>query len=118
MTTDLPGWQVSVQVVTSPIEPLGDDPLTGWFDASILGEDTWVRTRRPGDRFQPAGMNEAKKLQNFLVDAKVPRHWRDSVPLVVCQAGIAWVVGYRLAEWARFKGGVGEALMINFRLKA
>lgn len=118
MTTDLPGWQVSVQVVTSPTEPLDDDPLTGWFDASILGEETWVRTRRPGDRFQPAGMNEAKKLQDFLVDAKVPRHWRDSIPLVVCQAGIAWVVGYRLAEWARFKGSVGEALKIDFRPKA
>ncbi len=111
--TDLPGWHISVQMDTPPLEALGNDPQTGWFNISVLREDAWVRTRLPGDRFQPSGMAGTKKLQDFLVDTKVPRHWRERIPLVVCQRGIAWVVGYRVAEWAKYNGG-GEAIKISF----
>jgi tRNA(Ile)-lysidine synthase len=42
-----------------------------------------------------------KKLQDFMVDAKIPESWRDRVPLLVTPRGIAWVAGYRIANWAR-----------------
>ena len=115
-TTDLPGWQIGVQVETPHPEGLDKDPLTGWLDASILDQEAWIRTRLPGDQFQPSGMAGTKKLQDFLVDTKVPQHWRDRIPLVVCQRGIAWVVGYRVAEWAKYNGS-GEAIQISFRPK-
>ena len=57
--------------------------------------------RRPGDRFQPLGMAEPKRLQDFLVDAGVPRAARAGLPLVVAERGIVWVVGQRIAHWAR-----------------
>jgi tRNA(Ile)-lysidine synthase len=58
-----------------------------------------IRNRRPGDRFQPIGAPGARKLQDFLVDRKVPRQDRDSLPLVV-DAGdrIVWVVGQAVGE--------------------
>jgi tRNA(Ile)-lysidine synthase len=46
-------------------------------------------------------MTGQKKLQDFFVDAKVPRHQRCRVPLVVSGGEIAWVVGFRVDE--RFK---------------
>ena len=46
-------------------------------------------------------MTEMKRLHNFFIDEKVPREWRDRVPLLVGDRGIAWVVGYRIAEWAK-----------------
>ena len=46
-------------------------------------------------------MAEMKRLHNFFIDTKVPREWRDRVPLLVGDQGIAWVVGYRIAEWAK-----------------
>ena len=39
-----------------------------------------VRSRRPGDRFRPLGAPGDRKLQDFLVDRKVPREERDSLP--------------------------------------
>ena len=36
-----------------------------------------VRNRRPGDRFRPLGAPGGRKLQDFLVDRKVPRDERD-----------------------------------------
>ncbi len=57
-------------------------------------------TRRPGLRIHlPAGRG-TKKLQDLFVDAKVPRHERDSYPLVFLDGELAWVPG--IAADARF----------------
>jgi tRNA(Ile)-lysidine synthase len=59
-----------------------------------------VRSRLPGDRFPPLGMGgRRKKLQDVLVDRKVPRERRDFLPLVVDSADrIVWVVGVAESE--------------------
>jgi tRNA(Ile)-lysidine synthase len=59
-----------------------------------------VRFRRPGDRLRPGGMGgKRKKLQDLFVDRKIPREFRDSVPLVVDDDDrIVWVVGEGVAE--------------------
>ena len=100
--TEVPGWRVSVRLLESFIAE-SEDPFTACFDMGAMGDDLRVRPRLPGDRFQPLGMKGRKKLQDFYVDMKVPRSWRDRVPLVVSRRGIAWVVGYRVAEWVRVR---------------
>jgi tRNA(Ile)-lysidine synthase len=61
-----------------------------------------VRSRRAGDRFRPLGASGSRKLQDVLVDRKVPRHRRDRVPIVVdAKDRILWVVGVTLAEACR-----------------
>jgi len=67
---------------------------------NLSNEPLWVRYRNPGDIFQPSGMTNSKKLQDFMVDSKIPRRDRDLVPLIVSNKGIAAVVGRRIAEWA------------------
>ncbi|MDQ3349533.1 MAG: tRNA lysidine(34) synthetase TilS [Acidobacteriota bacterium] len=57
-----------------------------------------VRSRRAGDRFDPSCPGGRKKLKDFLIDRKIPRECRDSLPLVVDGAGrVVWVVGHSLA---------------------
>ena len=75
-----------------------------------------VRSRKPGDRFSPLGMGgRERKLQDVLVDRKVPREGRDSLPLVVDSADrIVWVVGESVAEDFR----VTEASQAVILLKA
>jgi tRNA(Ile)-lysidine synthase len=43
-------------------------------------------------------MTGVKKLQDFFVDAKIPRSQRSSIPLLVSGDQIVWVVGHRLAD--------------------
>ncbi len=55
-------------------------------------EKLYIRHRQPGDRVYPVGMDGSKKLQDVFVDAKIPRHLRDSWPLVVtAKNNIVWV---------------------------
>jgi len=79
-----------------------------------VAEPLTVRWRQPGDRFQPLGMASEKRLQDFLVDARVPRATRARLPLVVAGGRIAWVVGQRIAEWARVRPETGAVLHLTF----
>jgi tRNA(Ile)-lysidine synthase len=74
--------------------------MSTFLNKNLMKEPLWVRSRNPGDAFQPSGMKNTKKLQDFMVDSKIPRIDRDSVPLIVSNKGIAAVVGWRVAEWA------------------
>ena len=110
--TQVCGWRVTTR--TQGSLDVAEEPFTGCLDMEAIGEKLWVRARRPGDRFQPLGMKSEKKLQDFYVDEKVPRTWRDRVPLVVSERGIAWIVGHRVAEWARVREGSKGACQIRF----
>jgi tRNA(Ile)-lysidine synthase len=84
------------------------------LDADALGEGLVVRTWENGDRFQPLGMTETKKLQDFFVDEKVPRLRRGRVPLVCTADGrIAWVVGQRIAEPFKVTDGTRHVLHLR-----
>jgi len=49
--------------------------------------------RRPGLRMRPAGGAGTRKLQDILVDARIPREERDALPLVFAGDRLAWVPG-------------------------
>jgi tRNA(Ile)-lysidine synthase len=61
-------------------------------------------------------MESPKKLQDFMVDAKIPRAWRDSVPLVCSPQQILWVAGWRIDHRARVTGATKQVLCLEFQL--
>lgn len=102
--TDIGPWRVTVEEVE--VWQWTGDLWTAYLALSAVDRALSLRTRRPGDRFQPWGMSHEKKLQDFFVDEKVPRAERDAVPLICTPDGrIAWVVGYRVAQWAGAQKG-------------
>ena len=58
-----------------------------------------MRSRRPGDRVHLPGVG-TRKLQDVLVDARVPREARDAVPLLESGGEILWVPGVARASGA------------------
>lgn len=92
--------------------PLG--PLDAAFDADRLPGPLSVRLRQPGDRLWPAGMEGSKKLQDILVDAKIPQRVRDRLPILVAGDQVLWVIGHRLDR--RFLAGPGTANVLRIRI--
>jgi tRNA(Ile)-lysidine synthase len=93
--------------------PAADAPEC-WLDGARLCQPLAVRLRRPGDQIQPFGLKRPKRLQDLLVDAGVPRRERARLPLVVCGDQIAWVVGVRIAHWARVRPESRALVHITF----
>lgn len=57
-----------------------------------------LRVRRPGDRFHSYRASGERKLKETLIDDKVPRQVRDTLPLLADDDGILWIVGLRTAS--------------------
>jgi tRNA(Ile)-lysidine synthase len=124
--TVFPGWKVIARVVrereASPSPPgaLSTSERTGqgnpvaYFDLHKTGTELFVRQRQPGDRFQPLGMNMPKKLYEFMVDAKIPRSWRDRIPIVCSPRQIIWVVGWRIDDRVKTTKASKEILRLEF----
>lgn len=105
---DLPGgWRLVADLATITPEALSaalsnQDPYQADMDADRLfaaGAQLKLRARRPGDRFQPLGLEgHSLKLSDFFINQKLARGARDQWPLLACGETIAWIPGLRLAQ--------------------
>lgn len=121
-----PGWNVIASIVReraaspplrgalSPSEETCQSNLVAHFDFHKTGIELFVRQRRPGDRFQPLGMNMPKKLYEFMVDAKIPRSWRGRIPIVCSPQQIIWVVGWRIDDRVKTIEASKKILRLEF----
>jgi tRNA(Ile)-lysidine synthase len=113
--TTVAGWLIEAETLPGRRVEAGADPYEAFLDYQAISDQLTVRSRRRGDRFRPLGLGGEKKLQDYLVDAKVPRDERDGVPLVCASWGIAWVVGQRIDERARVRKGTRTVLHLKLR---
>ena len=115
--TALPGWQVRANVLDGAAEATQGD-FAAFFDFGRTGRELAVRRRKPGDRFHPLGMSQSKKLQDFMVDARIPRSWRSRVPLVFSPQQILWVVGWRIDDRVKVTPATRQVLRLEFQKAA
>lgn len=57
-----------------------------------------LRSRRPGDRFAPAGRGVSKPLKQIFQENRAPAARRASLPLLECGGRLAWCPGAGVAE--------------------
>ncbi len=116
------GWEVTAESVRVHAGASLDtgNPLATYLSSESLREGAIVRNWQPGDRMQPLGMSGSRKLQDIFTDARIPRHWRERIPLVVTPRGIAWIAGSRIAEWAavRLDSAEAAATLIRFERRS
>lgn len=111
--TLLPGWRVKAEILQGQVYG-GQNDFVASLDLDKTGKRLTVRKRRPGDRFQPLGMSQTKKLQDFMVDTRIPRSWRARVPLVCSPEQILWVVGWRIDDRAKVTEATNTCLRLEF----
>jgi tRNA(Ile)-lysidine synthase len=113
--TVISGWRVLASIL-EPEEPtVEDSEFVAHFDYNQTGEKLMVRPRRGGDRFQPSGMNGTKTVGQFMLDVKIPRAWRGSIPLVTSGDRILWVTGYRIDERVKVTEKTKKVLCLQFK---
>ncbi len=111
-TAPIPEWDLA-QI------PDVADPWTAYLDADKLTGPLILRSRRPGDRFRPQGMEgHTVKLSGFMTNLKIPHAWRDHIPLLVARTEgngeILWVCGHRVSETAIVTPETERVLRMRF----
>lgn len=106
--TVIPGWGITLTaklcagVTREKGAGPGKLPAKASLNAELWAQrELWIRGWKAGDRMVPYGMKGSRKIQDILVDAKVPRIERSRIPVVECEGEIVWIPGYRIAaQWA------------------
>lgn len=119
--TRLPeGWRVEVTALERAKLPRGwaenPDPWTAYLDADAVGGELTLRPRQPGDRFRPHGLGgHSARINEFMINVKLPVGERATWPLLVGKTGIAWVCGYRIDEAAAVTPSTQRIWRVRFR---
>jgi tRNA(Ile)-lysidine synthase len=66
------------------------------LDAGAVSSALTIRSVRPGERFQPLGLDGTKKVSDFLIDLKVPLREKGREAVLCAGGKVAWLVGRRL----------------------
>ncbi len=79
----------------------------------LSGKKLFVRSRREGDFIFLTKEGGRKKLQDFFVDEKVPRFYRDSVPIIATEDELIWIAGHRGNAKYTLKNGQENAICLT-----
>ncbi|OGO00748.1 MAG: tRNA lysidine(34) synthetase TilS [Chloroflexi bacterium RBG_13_51_52] len=112
------GWEVDAAVIEpSAFKSRGGEinDFSACFDLDRAGNKLAVRRRLPGDRFQPLGMENLKKINIFMIDARIPQAWRRRVPIVCAGNNILWVVGWRIDDHYKVRPDTKNVLLLEFK---
>jgi len=82
-------------------QPFSNDKNIEYIDYDKIQGSLKIRNFRHGDRFSPLKLPGEKKLSDYFIDQKIPLHRRKEIPILVCDSGIIWIMGYQLDD--RFK---------------
>lgn len=95
-----------------------DDPFTAFLDKDKLISSLHIRTRQPGDRFQPLGMNgNSIKISDFMINMKIPRRIRDRWPLICSEDIVVWLPGYRIHHAYRITYETKSVVILKLNLR-
>ncbi len=92
-----------------------DDPVCICVDFDklmALGQAVF-RNKRQGDRIRPIGMQGSKKLQDFFIDRKIPRHLRGTMIILECGGRII-SAGKETAAECALSGETQRILTIEY----
>jgi len=112
--TLLPGWRAEATIISREQMTANHDDFTAYLDLDKTGDKLVVRSRQRGDRFQPLGMSQPKKLAEFMVDTRIPHAWRQRIPIVCSPRQILWVVGCRIDDRVKITGTTRRILSLKF----
>ena len=104
-------WREPAKVQISPIRPHDSQQVYVDFSA-YLDKPLELRTRRPGDKFQPMGLEAPLRLKKFLINRGVPRFERDRLLVLASDNMVLWVPGLGIHQSLRVpKKGVPTHLL-------
>jgi tRNA(Ile)-lysidine synthase len=85
------------------------------FDGDLLEWPLTARSRKSGDRMRPRGGSGSRKLSDLMIDARIARATRATLPIVTSARGeLLFVPGLRPAETARPTSRSRRIVVIGF----
>ncbi len=112
------GLEITAEWLPVSGKPPGDDmldPEVEWFNPVAIKWPLVLRHPYSGEKIRLLGSPGRRKIQDILVDKKIPRRKRGETRILADHAGGIWLWPYRLAHRVRLEGELVKALRISIR---
>ena len=93
-----------------------ENQYTKWFDYDKIEESLMIRSRRTGDFLTIAdgkGGMRHKLLKDYMITEKIPRQFRDEIPVIAAEHHILWLVGWRISEYFKVEENTKQVLQVK-----
>lgn len=87
--------EIQVEEVAYPFQ-IDRDPDVAILDYALIEWPMILRKWKPGDYFAPLGMENLKKVSDFLIDLKISIPEKENIWVLESANRIAWVAGRRI----------------------
>ncbi len=112
----LPSYGFGVRTrLLGEISAIPKNKYTKCFDYDKINGAMELRGRRDGDYLTIDSAGRHKKLSRYLIDEKVPREERDSIPVLADGSHVIWAIGYRISEDVKVTGQTKRVLEVKVR---
>ena len=93
----------------------GENNCLKYIAKNRINGTLYVRGRKPSDAFTPFGFDGTKSVKKYMIEKKIPKEKRDSVPILFDDDGILAVCGLDIADRAKTESTTDEVLFINYK---
>ena len=96
-------------------EMASPNQYTFYLDSDKIELPIYLRGPKEGERFSPLGLNgKMKKLQDIMVDRKIPREYRGIYPVIVDNRGeVICIPEYTISERVKVDEGTKNILLLR-----
>lgn len=125
--TEGEGWTTVLddgRIVTVRVRSYRNKPeipnkaYTKWFDYDKIDcSKLFIRHRQSGDYLTINSEYSRKSLQDYMVNEKIEKFRRDSIPLLVQDDHVLWVIGYRVSEFFKLSDNSKRILEVDITYK-
>ena len=106
---------IDIQVLNAQDYAILSEKNTASLDYDRLIFPLQLRKWRPGDHFIPLGMQNRKKLSDFLIDEKIPRFDKENIWVLCSDTDIVWVVGERIDDRYKISAETRKVYLLTLR---
>nr|WP_224749661.1 tRNA lysidine(34) synthetase TilS [Polycladospora coralii] len=110
----LPGFMGKIEIMESHYPIHNVKPCHDWvvFDKNALSEPLMVRSRMAGEKMACYGMDGKKSVKSLFMEAKIPKHMRDTYPVISSGNQAVWIPGVRRSSIASIHSGTQHYLYL------
>ena len=112
---DCPWGTFKTEIFPYSGQKILEKKYTKWLDCDKIKYSVTVRTRKKGDYLIIDTGGNRKKLNRYMIDARIPAEDRDSIPLVTAGSEILWVVGGRMNTGCGITPDTKRVLQIEYQ---
>ncbi|MBQ8305871.1 MAG: tRNA lysidine(34) synthetase TilS [Blautia sp.] len=87
---------------------------TKWLDYDTIENSLEIRCRRADDHMVISADGRQKSLSRVMIDDKIPRRFRDTIPVLASGDEVLWIAGGRLGLTGRINAATRRVLEISF----